>query len=70
MAAAASSKERELQLLDSVELKILNVANKEKKLHELLQRYLPPVLVKAASEHAPVRAKVSTSYQTEIGPGT
>ncbi|KAM0294573.1 hypothetical protein ACHAO9_001007 [Fusarium lateritium] len=56
--AAASSKERELQLLDSVELKILNVANKEKKLHELLQRYLPPVLVKASSEHAPVRAKV------------
>jgi proteasome component ECM29 len=55
---ATSSKERELQLLDSVELKILNVANKEKKLHELLQRYLPPVLVKAASEHAQVRAKV------------
>lgn len=56
--ATPSSKERELQLLDSVELKILNVANKEKKLHELLQRYLPPVLVKAASEHAQVRAKV------------
>ncbi|KAF5018675.1 hypothetical protein F66182_9350 [Fusarium sp. NRRL 66182] len=58
MAAAPSSKDRELQLLDSVELKILNVANKEKKLHELLQRYLPPVLLKAASEHAQVRAKV------------
>lgn len=56
--AAPSTKERELQLLDSVELKILGVANKEKKLHELLQRYLPPVIVKAASEHAPVRAKV------------
>ncbi|UZP41650.1 hypothetical protein NXS19_009466 [Fusarium pseudograminearum] len=56
--ATPSSKERELQLLDSVELKILNVANKEKKLHELLQRYLPPVLVKASSEHAQVRAKV------------
>ncbi|KAF4333219.1 proteasome-associated ECM29 like [Fusarium beomiforme] len=55
---AASTQERELQLLDSVELKILNVANKEKKLHELLQRYLPPVILKAASEHGPVRAKV------------
>jgi proteasome component ECM29 len=58
MATTASTKERELQLLDTVELKILNVANKEKKLHELLQRYLPPVIIKAASEHAPVRAKV------------
>ncbi|KAJ4269798.1 proteasome component M29 [Fusarium torreyae] len=56
--AAPSSKDRELQLLDTVELKILNVANKEKKLHELLQRYLPPVLLKAGSEHAQVRAKV------------
>ncbi|KAM5347818.1 hypothetical protein ACJ41O_007642 [Fusarium nematophilum] len=56
--AAPSSQDRELQLLDSVEMKILTVANKEKKLHELLQRYLPPVILKAASEHAPVRAKV------------
>ncbi|EWG44948.1 hypothetical protein FVEG_05908 [Fusarium verticillioides 7600] len=56
--AAATTKERELQLLDTVELKILNVANKEHKLHELLQRYLPPVILKAASEHAQVRAKV------------
>ncbi|KAL7760650.1 hypothetical protein ACKLNR_010740 [Fusarium oxysporum f. sp. zingiberi] len=56
--ATASTKERELQLLDTVELKILNVANKEQKLHELLQRYLPPVILKAASEHAQVRAKV------------
>ncbi|KAF4439467.1 hypothetical protein F53441_12574 [Fusarium austroafricanum] len=57
---AASTQKRELQLLDSVEFKILNVANKEKKLHELLQRYLPPVILKAASEHAPVRAKASS----------
>ncbi|KAL6913608.1 hypothetical protein FSST1_011368 [Fusarium sambucinum] len=61
--ATPSPKERELQLLDSVELKILNVANKEKKLHELLQRYLPPVIVKAASEHAQVRAKVRVVVQ-------
>lgn len=57
--AASSTKERELQLLDSVELKILGVANKEEKLHQLLQRYLTPVLLKASSEHAQVRAKVS-----------
>lgn len=57
--AAPSSQERELQLLDKVELKILAVANKEAKLHELLQRYLAPVLLKAASEHLPVRRKVS-----------
>ncbi|KAH6995798.1 proteasome stabiliser-domain-containing protein [Ilyonectria sp. MPI-CAGE-AT-0026] len=56
--AASSTKERELQLLDSVELKILGVANKEEKLHQLLQRYLTPVLLKASSEHAQVRAKV------------
>ncbi|KAI8679379.1 hypothetical protein NCS57_00215900 [Fusarium keratoplasticum] len=56
--AAPSSQERELQLLDKVELKILAVANKETKLHELLQRYLAPVLLKAASEHVPVRRKV------------
>ncbi|KAK7427029.1 proteasome component M29 [Neonectria magnoliae] len=56
--AASSTKERELRLLDSVELKILGVANKEEKLHQLLQRYLTPVLLKAGSEHAQVRAKV------------
>ncbi|KAF7560684.1 hypothetical protein G7046_g3444 [Stylonectria norvegica] len=56
--AAPSPKDRELQLLDSVEFKILAVANREDKLQQLLQRYLPPVLVKAGSDHAEVRAKV------------
>ncbi|RGP76946.1 proteasome-associated ecm29 like [Fusarium longipes] len=56
--ATTSSKEKELELLGKIELRILNVANKEKKLHELLQIYLPPIIVKAASEHAQVRAKV------------
>ncbi|KAH7150323.1 proteasome stabiliser-domain-containing protein [Dactylonectria estremocensis] len=56
--AAASTKDRELQLLDSVEFKILAVANKEEKLRQLLERYLPAVLLKAGSEHAQVRAKV------------
>ena len=57
---AASTKERELQLLDNVELRILGVANKEDKLTQMLERYLAPVLLKAASEHQAVRTKVST----------
>lgn len=64
--AAPSSQERELQLLDKVELKILAVANKETKLHELLQRYLAPVLLKAASEHVPVRRKVSHQITSAV----
>lgn len=57
--ATPSSEKRELQLVESVEFKILAVANKEEKLHQLLQRYLAPVILKAASEHASVRARVS-----------
>lgn len=56
--AAPANKERELSLLGNVELKILGVANKEEKLHQLLQRYLAPVLLKAGSEHPEVRTKV------------
>ncbi|KAI6777891.1 Proteasome component-like protein [Emericellopsis cladophorae] len=55
---AESTEQRELQLVESVEFKILAVANKELKLHELLQRYLPPVILKATSEHDTVRARV------------
>lgn len=57
--AAPSTEERELQLVESVEFKILGVANKEEKLHQMLQRYLAPVILKAASEHASVRGRVS-----------
>ncbi|CAM1511873.1 Fc.00g093860.m01.CDS01 [Cosmosporella sp. VM-42] len=56
--AAPATKERELQLLDNVELKILGVANKEDKLTQLLHRFLAPVLLKAGSEHTAVRTKV------------
>jgi proteasome component ECM29 len=58
--AAASADQRELQLVESVEFKILGVANKEDKLHQLLQRYLAPLILKAASDHASVRARVVT----------
>ncbi|KAG5940270.1 hypothetical protein E4U53_007617 [Claviceps sorghi] len=56
--SAPSSEQRELQLVESVEFKILSVANKEDKLHQLLQRYLAPLILKAASEHASVRARI------------
>ena len=56
--AALSAEQRELQLVDTVEFKILGVANKEDKLKDLLQRYLAPLLLKAGSEHASVREKV------------
>lgn len=57
--AAPSTEQRELQLVETVEFKILAVANKEEKLHLLLQRFLAPLILKAASDHAPVRARVS-----------
>ncbi|KAG6007310.1 hypothetical protein E4U21_006121 [Claviceps maximensis] len=56
--SALSTEQRELQLVESVEFKILAVANKEDKLHQLLQRYLAPLILKAASEHASVRARI------------
>lgn len=56
--AAPATEERELQLVESVEFRILGVANKEDKLHQLLQRYLAPLILKAASDHASVRARV------------
>ncbi|OAA55723.1 proteasome component [Cordyceps fumosorosea ARSEF 2679] len=55
--AEPSPEQKELRLVESVEFKILNVANKEQKLHELLQRFLAPLILKAASDHASVRAK-------------
>lgn len=57
--AAPSPEQRELQLVESVEFKILAVSNKEEKLHQLLQRYLAPVILKAESDYAQVRARVS-----------
>ncbi|OAA76768.1 proteasome component [Akanthomyces lecanii RCEF 1005] len=56
--AASSTEKKELQLVETVEFKILGVANKEQKLHELLQRYLAPLILKAASDHASVRGRV------------
>ena len=56
--AGASSEQRELQLVESVEFKILAVANQEDKLQQLLQRYMAPLVLKAGSNHYSVRARV------------
>ncbi|KAJ0107219.1 hypothetical protein J7T55_007589 [Diaporthe amygdali] len=59
----ASTEQRELELVDKVNLRILNVANDAPKLTQLLKPYLPALLLKAGSEHASVRAKVVTICQ-------
>lgn len=55
-----ADEKRELELVDKVEFKILAVANNEQKLKNLLKVYLAPLLLKATSEHASVRMKVSS----------
>ncbi|PKS06331.1 hypothetical protein jhhlp_007079 [Lomentospora prolificans] len=53
-----STEKRELDLVDKVDFRILEVANNEQKLEQLLSRYLAPLVLKAGSPHASVRAKV------------
>ncbi|CAN8099751.1 unnamed protein product [Discula destructiva] len=55
---ASSTEQRELDLVDKVNLRILTVANDGAKLTALLKVYLPPLLLKAGSEHLSVRNKV------------
>ncbi|SPN96704.1 related to ECM29 protein [Cephalotrichum gorgonifer] len=55
---ADTPEKRELDLVDKVDFRILEVANNERKLEALLSRYLAPVILKAGSEHASVRNKV------------
>lgn len=55
---ADSPEKRELDLVDKVDFRILEVANNEGKLEALLSRYLAPLILKAGSEHASVRNKV------------
>lgn len=65
----ASTEQRELDLIDKVNLRILNVANDDSKLTPLLKTYLAPLLLKAGSEHASVRSKIvliSTRLKTFI----
>ena len=61
--AAPSTEQRELDLVEKVDFRILNVANNEAKLQDLLSKFLVPLLLKGASDHASVRAKVATVAQ-------
>ncbi|KAK3938765.1 ARM repeat-containing protein [Diplogelasinospora grovesii] len=61
--AGPSTEQRELDLIEKVDFRILGVANNEEKLQALLKTYLPPLLLKAGSEHASVRTKAITLCQ-------
>ena len=54
---ASSPEQRELSLLSNVEMRIA-LADSDEKLQSLLDKYLPPVLLKLNSQSEPVRAKV------------
>ncbi|KAK5658924.1 hypothetical protein OQA88_1740, partial [Cercophora sp. LCS_1] len=54
---AAPTEQRELDLVDKVDFRILGVSNNEEKLRQLLKIYLAPLILKVGSEHASVRSK-------------
>ena len=62
MAAQQSPEQRELSLIGKVEMRIA-LANTDAKLSSTLNTYLPPLLLKLASEHASVRNKVVSVCQ-------
>lgn len=61
MATSQSPEARELNLVGKVELRIA-LAESDSKLETILKTYLPPLLLKLASEHITVRNKVSSIY--------
>lgn len=60
--ATPSTEQRELSLVDKVELRIA-LADSDAKLSNLLKTYLAPLLLKLASEHLSVRNKVISICQ-------
>ncbi|TLD39235.1 Tryptophan-tRNA ligase [Venturia nashicola] len=60
--ASASAEERELALVNKVEMRIA-LASSDDKLEALLKTYLPPLLLKLTSEHLSVRNKVISICQ-------
>lgn len=54
-----STEARELELVGKVEMRI--ALAKDDKLESILKPYLPPLLLKLASDHATVRNKVRNS---------
>ena len=65
---AASTEQRELELVEKVYFRILSVANNEEKLQNLLKVYLTPVILKLGSEYASVRNKVLLTTQFNPAP--
>lgn len=55
---SSSSEARELELVEKVEMRI--ALAKDDKLESILKVYLPPLLLKLASDHGSVRNKVKT----------
>ena len=60
MSAPGSNEARELQLVEKVEMKI--ALAKDDKLESILKPYLPPLLLKLASDHQSVRNKVQPFF--------
>ncbi|KAL3424730.1 proteasome component ECM29 [Phlyctema vagabunda] len=61
MSAPASTESRELELVGKLEMRI--ALAKDDKLESLLKPYLPPLLLKLASDHQSVRNKVISTCQ-------
>jgi len=61
MSTPGSNEARELQLVEKVEMKI--ALAKDDKLESILRPYLPPLLLKLASDHQSVRSKVLFTHR-------
>lgn len=59
MASSSPSEARELELVGKVEMRI--ALSNDEKLESVLKVYLPPLLLKLASDHVAVRNKVCPS---------
>ena len=64
MSSTLSPEERELQLIDKVEMRI--ALTDDSKLETVLRTYLPPVILKLKSEQVAVRNKVGGASYAEI----
>ena len=64
MASTLTPEERELQLIDKVEMRI--ALTDDSKLETVLKTYLPPVILKLKSEQLAVRNKVGGTFYVEI----
>lgn len=62
---ATSTEARELELVGKVEMRI--ALAKDDKLESILKPYLPPLLLKLASDHQSVRNKVCHRYTRDSG---